>query len=466
MPMMQVGPPRPSANPFGPAAMFSPMQKYNRVMRRPQHRFHLRTRPFVIQPFLTAPVLAGETLRNLLMQSRVVTDPVRSPLIGWWKEYYFFYCKLSQIQATTELTDMLIDWNKDMSSFADSGVKWTTYNCDTGVKYTEMCRDKVVSKYFRDEGLGETHSTAAGLVANGTPAENVPLCWVGFEDWTQSLYQNDKYLDGTGDDVGESWANIMAGTVDTSDAGQSDDPVTFAGKLRPDTISDLMWKWEVAKLQNLTKMTFEDYLRQEGIDVPSTLDIDRPELIRYVKQWQYPSNTIDPADGSPVSAVSWVFQERADKDRFFVEPGFIFGVTVCRPKVYKREQDGGAVGLLKSAATWLPQSLRHNPDSSWVVVASSDGPYLGLGENYRWDSRDLFLYGDQFLNFDPSSITDVSAIDAIPGAAQDPGFANRYPDLVDLKALFVDESNDVLTRVREDGVVALNIAGRVEETSP
>jgi len=44
----------------------------------------------------TVPAGAGVARRNvenLLIQSRVVTDPLQNSLIGWWQEYYIFYVK-------------------------------------------------------------------------------------------------------------------------------------------------------------------------------------------------------------------------------------------------------------------------------------------------------------------------------------------------------------------------------------
>ena len=65
--------------------------KMGRKLRRPEHPFILRHKPWQIQPFLIAPVIPGETMSNLLMQARVVTDPINNPLIGWHIEYYYFY---------------------------------------------------------------------------------------------------------------------------------------------------------------------------------------------------------------------------------------------------------------------------------------------------------------------------------------------------------------------------------------
>ena len=69
------------------------LAQQRRVTRRPQHTFQLRHRPWEIQPFMLAPVLPGETMQNLLLQARVVTDPIKNPLIGWWCEHYVFYVK-------------------------------------------------------------------------------------------------------------------------------------------------------------------------------------------------------------------------------------------------------------------------------------------------------------------------------------------------------------------------------------
>ena len=88
-----------------------------RVMRHPQHPFQLRTRPYQVASFFIAPVLPGETLKNLLLQARVVSDPVKSPLIGWWAEYYFFYVKHRDLDGRDDFVAMMLDPSKDMSSY-------------------------------------------------------------------------------------------------------------------------------------------------------------------------------------------------------------------------------------------------------------------------------------------------------------------------------------------------------------
>jgi hypothetical protein len=92
-----------------------------RVARKPVHTFHLRHYPFAIQPFMIAPVLPGETMKNLLMQSRVVLDPIKNPLIGWWLEYYWFYVKHSDMDARDNLQSLMLD-----PAFAVSAIQDTT----------------------------------------------------------------------------------------------------------------------------------------------------------------------------------------------------------------------------------------------------------------------------------------------------------------------------------------------------
>ena len=85
---------------------------------------------------------------------------------------------------------------------------------------------------------------------------------------------------------------------------------------------------------SMTPPTFEDYLKTFGVKAPPAIREEKhiPELIRYVREWNYPANTVG-SDGSMNSQVVWSIAERADKDRFFAEPGFVFGVTTTRAKV-------------------------------------------------------------------------------------------------------------------------------------
>ena len=127
------------------------MQNVGRRLRTPTHTFQVRHIPFGIQPFFIAPVLAGETMKNLLFQSRAVSDPIRNPLVGWWLEYYFFYVKLTDLDARDTIMNALIDPTNSMSSLNEAAnIRY--YHAAGGPNWTKLCLKRVVEEYFRDEG--------------------------------------------------------------------------------------------------------------------------------------------------------------------------------------------------------------------------------------------------------------------------------------------------------------------------
>lgn len=400
-----------------------PVPRQGRVNRHPKHPFRVNHRPFEITPFLLAPVLPGETLKNLLLQSRAVTDPILSPLIGWWLEYYVFYVKHRDLDARDTLTAMMLNPATDVSALRDaSGTTWT-YTADDAIDWVTPCLKRVVEEYFRADG--ETWN--GFVITAGRPAAS----YVG-NNWTDSLVDRVDIVDP------------LEITVDTLSGGSSD-------AVKISEIDAALRQYQFLRDNALINMTYEDYLATFGVR-PTLTELHRPELIRYVRDWQYPSNTINPSTGAPTSAVSWVIAERADKDRYFKEPGFIFGVTVARPKVYLKKQTGSAAGAMDNAYAWLPAIMSNDPRTSLKELVANNGPIQATTNNYVFDIRDLLLYGDQFINF---ALTDTqSNLVNVPNDALD---NMRYPLSADVDTFFVSASP--ANQVRQDGIVSLTIAG-------
>lgn len=413
-----------------------------RSFRRPQHPFNLVTLPFAIQPFFIAPVFPGETLKNLLLQARVVTDPINNPLIGWWCEFYFFYCKLRDLDLRDEFSSMLLNPTYNTSTITtDLGTTANVSRYFAGgagmIDYVEACRRRCVNEYFRDEG--DTYSSFT--VTDGAV--------------THSLAQV----------VGN---NVLDSVFDVGDETAQDVTLIDAGGADVLTMSELdaaQRLWELQRMNGLTEMSFEDYIASFGIR-PSAVELHRPELVRYVRGWQYPSNTIDPTNGTPRSAVSWSIAERADKDRFFREPGFMFGLHVVRPKVYVSNQTGTFTSAMNNAMTWIPAILSGDPRVSRKQVADNVGP-LGTinadANGYWFDVRDLGMYGEQFLNFSLSG--NNNNLLPLPIATL---VNKRYPTaLDDIRNFFVDEAGaSGKYYARSDGIVSLNIASTMKDMSP
>jgi len=393
--------------------LVAPIPSTGRVMRRPSHSFQIRHRPWQLQPFALAPVLPGETLKNALLQARVVTDPIRNPLIGWWYEMYLFYVKHRDMPDSAHFQNMVLQYGYDVSP-AHSAARVETYHPGGAIDWADQCLRAVVPHYFRDDGEATNAATIGNL-----PAAKLN---------------------------GMSWLDSVMLDSDTVKGG------TIAGGSTAEATDLLLKQFELMRDMKLTTMTYEEFLRTYGVRAQLAEPDNKPELIRYVRDWNYPSNTVNPTDGTPTSACSWAIAERADKDRYFSEPGFVFGVAVARPKVYVNKQIGAAAGVLNDAMTWLPAILNHEPQTSLKRFTQTTGPLAGLATQPYWvDVRDLFTYGDQFVNF-ALTATDAGMV-ALPTA----GMQKKYPSAADADALFVTAASRNL--VRADGVLSLTVAG-------
>ena len=407
----------------------SVLPKQGRVTRQPSTAFQLRQRPYVIQPFCIFPVLPGETLRSATMQSRVVTDPLKNRLLGWWDEYYYFYVKHRDLQQVL-LETMMLDQDADLSSLY-TAANVSTYHNASGINWVKLCLDRVVEEFFRDEDDASAHT----LVTEGV--ETMPIASINQQTWLDSVIPAASYtafdLDVDGTDANTT---VQASEVDSA-----------------------MRMWEYARVNGLTDMDYEDYLGTFGIKVDKVQE-NVPEVLRYIRKWQYPSNVIDPTDGSAASAVSWAIADRIDKQRFFREPGFVFGVHVVRPKVYLSGQKGTATRLLNDAFSWLPALMRDDPMTSLQQVADVTGPLGDVTDaNGYWvDIKDLFMYGEQFVNF-ALTATDAGLV-ALPTA----GMEKRYVTSADVDGLFAGIAP--ANKIHADGIVTLTVAGSLVDTTP
>ena len=187
-----------------------------------------------------------------------------------------------------------------------------------------------------------------------------------------------------------------------------------------------------------------------------------PELIRYIREWQYPNNAVDPVTGTPVPGLSWGINLRVDKDRYFKEPGFIFGVTVARPKLYLGNQRGPAVHLMQDGVSWLPIMLRDNDFASLKQVTKAGSILPTATADLFWvDIADVFVHGDQFFHnvVAATQMPLEGPIVALPEA----NLNVRYPTEAMIDGLFKVAANNV---IYQDGVMRLHILGNVTDTTP
>ena len=393
-----------------------------RVLRKPSHPFQIETRPFAITPFMLAPVLPGETLQNFQFQSRCVTDPIKNPLIGWWQEYYWFYVPFDAMEHAEDIKAAMLDPSSNLTGLASGSTVVENYVYQGGIDWVAECTPKIIQKFFRrpsevEDGTWDDYKLGNYHVAS-----------INRDDWTDSLI--DATVLTEGGDLPDDAANATIGDVDR-----------------------MTWMYEAMRQAQLTDMDFDKFIATFGVKLQTQEDPREPELLRYSRDWQYPSNTVDPATGIPASAVSWATAVRADKQRYFKWPGFIIGFSVSRPKVYFNKQVGAAAGALTDVFAWLPALLQDKPEISLREFAADVGPLFGNTTNgYVFDIRDLYLYGDQFINF---ALTETDqALVGLPTVA----LQHRYPASADVDALF--KAASPANKIRQDGICSLDIAGR------
>lgn len=403
-----------NVNPFVPTG--------ERGTRTPQHRFNVGPHLWEIQPILIAPVLPGETLDKLSLQSRVVTPPVKSRLVGFWLEYFFFYVPFRQMPDAASLVAMFISPTSTLSATAASA---RDYYDGRGYNFVSQCLQVVTQEWFRREG----ESWSGFDIRAGRPAASL-----GIDAFTDSL------IDAT--------VLPSGGAL----SGETDDVI------RAQMILEYRRQLAIAGADGGT-VDYEELLSSYGAYVKKNKDRDRPELLRYIREWTYPTNTVEPTTGVPTTAASWSITDSADKARAFGEPGFVFGVQVVRPKVYLTNQTGNGASMLDRAQRWLPPMMGDvGAEKGLAEFTTTQGPLgksaSGFTNGYWLDVRDLFNYGDQYI--DNSVANDLAGI-ALPTTAQQ----IRYATLAMANSLLVTTN----TYSACDGAMNLRVKTRVVEAS-
>ena len=396
-----------------------------RRTRSPMHPFNIKTRPFQITPHFIAQVLPGETMKMAMVQAKALTPPLTSTTLGWHFEQFYFYVKLSQLGD--DFKDMVVDPDYDavtagLTSTTDAErTYFATSATRPGIDYVSKCLDAIMPRYFRDDGealnAGQINSEYAAKITHDSVIHSLKPS----SEYEAAAVDPDVDLDGD--------ATITASEV------------TNAQRL-----------YLSAMQSGLTDKSYEDFLRSFGVDVKDPEVQQYPELIRYFRDWTYPTRLVDPADGSPTAACQWAIQERMDKKRYFKEPGFLFGVTVCRPKVYLGNWKGSLTAYLQDGLTWLPGEMLNNVAMGIEKFAAATGPLETASAEYALDLRDLLLHGEQFLNHAPASANGEVSLPSADGTN------TKYAADSEVQALFTGTDYDV----EVEGVIALRIASHLQ----
>lgn len=419
-----------------------------RVSRRPQHKFNLKLVPYEIQPFMLAPVLPGESLTNIMLQSQSWSDPLHSTMknIGWWMNYNFFYVRHRDLpsEVRTLLAQMMLDPDTDISSIKSATTKPALYTYAGAVDWMNLCLQHIVSEYFRDEG--EDWNEAVG--PNGLPL--AAIYGRGTADAFERLTLEDEYEDRR---------------VDLIDA---------EGHLYANDLATMQGHWMAMREAGLTEMDYEDFMKTYGSSVredEESPNLHRAEDIWSLREFTYPTNTVEPTTGVPASAVGWRISKSGGKTIFADEPGFIIGLQYARPKVYLGFQRGSAAGAMDSVRQWLPAVLHNQADLGHVYQGPETGPFPHFWNEtdgnvgYWFDIRDLLAYGDQYVNYTIPSQTDGVREFPFANLPRYLDAARRYVIAGEVRAMFADAFKEN-GHIQVDGLCSLTIKGRQRPSQP
>nr|DAV47965.1 MAG TPA: Major capsid protein [Microviridae sp.] len=395
-----------------------------RHTRSPKHNFYVESDIWEITPVAIAPVLPGETLSHLSLQSRVVTPTIKSRTVGWWLEYYTFYVRFRQLPSAANLVAMQVDPTVTLTPTAVSA---STYYDGRGFNFVTECLQAVTQEWFRREGENWSSFT----IRANRPAASINI---------DSLI--DSMIDVT---VLPSGGVIEGIAMNVDDLDRARLVTEYRRRLR-----------EMGS--DGGTVDYEEVLASYGVSIQKAAERDRPELVRYLRDWTYPANTVEPTTGVPSTVASWGIADQADKPRKFDDFGFLFTVQCCRPKVYFSNQTGHGSSMLDRAQRWLPPNMDEaGIERSLAEFSTTQGPYGkttgGLTNGYWLDVRDLFNYGDQYLDGLAANANSI----ALPTVAQ----AYRYATQAMADAL----KSTASTLIQADGNIAYKIKTRHVDAS-
>ncbi len=411
--------------------VIQPGETRKRFHRRPNFPIAGTLRPFGLYPIMCHPVLPGETLKSATAKWTVISQPLVNPFVGAWLESWLFYVKLTDIDR--ELGEMFIS-----DTFSDTSYKTATgrryyFSSDDGIDWIKLCTQRCHDAFFLSEG--ETPLTF------GTGDAEIRKIKLNNRAWYQNLMfePTEAALDVTGErDHAEQ-----------------------------------MTAWQMVQQMQMTELSYESYLEQYGVQ-SMNLGIGEPELLRFARSWTKPTNIIDPLTGTPSSAWVWNDELKLEKDKRFLEPGFVIMLAAVRPKMYQAGQVASLIGQMWGFSDWYPAYNLTDPAAGIRRIGTDNETFLSTlnaaeGEvQLLYDHRDLLAHGEQFVNQAQPQLQHPLPISAgwdTQAAASPAAVRGEYCDNTAIDAIFSGTPANE-ERCLYEGIVGLTIAGHVQDTTP
>lgn len=362
---------------------------YGRVRRNPMFPTAGIMVPFGLYPLAAFPLNAGDTLENLSMSGRFISQPIKHPINGAWFEQWIAAVPLSLINSAF-FTD-LAPVTTGFTAAADQPRYFTKAG---GLDLIKRAYDLVVAEYFTR--VGATPPVNDGVTM-------LPRMGV---DWTENLMLKPSAL---------NVSLLPMQGVNTA-------------------LTGIDLESERALIES---SDYRDWVQQFGVKDPARNDI-RPRILRYLRNWSLPQNVIDPASGSPRSAFYWSPTLKLEKRMRAPEPTIVLVLGAWRPQMFSDYLPQSYLSRMAGIKEWLPP---HN-EAAWSPIQGNDPLFKAgfgvVGDNLIFDRSDIWSRGEQFINCLPADSpypVPVSTSTGVPGGQDQ--MRGKYPTAADINALFV-----------------------------
>lgn len=410
-----------------------PSMTRTRKKRSPSFPIAGTMKPMGLYPMWATVVLPGETLNSAEMKYRLISMPVKHPLVGATFETWLVFVSLTDIDAA--LAQMFISEGQPTTGFTAAADRPRFFTKSGQIDYLKLAVDRVVDAYFRDEG-----ETTARTI------DGVPKVKRSAYDWAQNLMFK----------------------PDDLDASYLPSALPEDGTLTP---------LEIMKLAGMSEITYEKYLMQYGVAKKTAMaEARQPEILRYTRDWTVPTNSIDPASGKPSSAWAWGATVKSEKAKRFDEAGFVIQLGCVRPKFFDSTLRASMIGELWGFADFFPVYNLDDP-AGGLKLLEDNHKVLDLSKltdpdltPLMYDHRDLLSHGEQFVNdwSGPYALPTNTSRDIDEGKS-DQDLRGQYPTDANINGVFVESSEsspaDNRMRLYYEGIAGAEITGHVVDTT-
>lgn len=395
-----------------------------RRMRNPSFPLQGGIQPMGLYPYFFTPVLPGETLDKHTLKNTLVSPPVKSPLAGAWAETWLFYVRITDIDPV--LSEMFIGTLTSTAGFTAPADRPRYFTKSGQIDWLYLATQRIHETFFINE------DETVYMHPDGVPM----IKRINTDAYESTVFEETPPgPEALGDPEGEP-------------------------------ISDQLYAYMRMRQMGMGVTSYEDYLKTYGLKSEITPKRGDPELISYRRYWTLPSNVINPTDGSPSGAWYWRIDETNDKPKRFLEPGFLIGYHVVRPKLLDANIKFSLSSSLWGFQDWIPSYSLQDPAAGIRAVDAGAQPWITTPalntKTVMFDHRDLLAHGEQMRNGGGRYTAPVTTFRDWGDASDVTQLRGEYVKSADLTALWADPSADKLDY---DGICTVHIKGHVTDNT-